>query len=309
MPEIAVGRFAPSPSGSMHLGNARTALLAWLDVRARGGRMLLRIEDLDRDRCRPEHADGLRGDLEWLGLDWDAEVPAQSTRGAAYDAAIEVLRATGRTFECFCTRRELREASAPHGPSDETPRCAAGCRELDRGQREQLRAAGRRASLRVEVPAPDPPVADRLAGEVGAAGGAEIVVRRSDGLHAYHLAVVVDDAADGVTEVCRGDDLLAATTPQAGLQQLLGLPRPAYAHVPLVLGPDGARLSKRHGAVAIADLRDAGIAAGRIQSVLARSAGIATGETAAPRELVRGFDLAAIDRRPAALPELVGGAA
>src|SRR4051794_12057909 len=115
MPATPVGRFAPSPSGAMHLGNARTALLAWLDVRARGGRMLLRIEDLDRDRCRPEYADGLRRDLEWLGLDWDAQTPAQSARTPAYEAAIERLAATGRLFECFCTRRELREASAPHG--------------------------------------------------------------------------------------------------------------------------------------------------------------------------------------------------
>ncbi|MFI5051036.1 MAG: tRNA glutamyl-Q(34) synthetase GluQRS, partial [Gaiellales bacterium] len=271
MPADPVGRFAPSPSGAMHLGNARTALLAWLDVRARRGRMLMRIEDLDLDRCRPGFADGLRHDLEWLGLGWDAEVPAQSTREAAYDAAIAELRAGGRIFECYCTRRELREASAPHGASDETPRCAAGCRDLDEAGRQSLRAEGRSASLRVESPAPDPPVVDRLAGEVATGATSEVVVRRSDGLYAYHLAVVVDDAADGVTDVCRGDDLLAATGPQAGLQALLGLPRPAYAHVPLVLGPDGARLSKRHGAVAIADLRDAGIRPGEICGALARS--------------------------------------
>ena len=163
----------------MHLGNARTALLAWLDVRARGGSMLLRIEDLDRDRCRPEYADGLRRDLEWLGLDWDAETAAQSTRDAAYAAAVERLRAAGGVFECFCTRRELREASAPHGSADDTPRCAAGCRDLDDGGRARLRASGRRPSLRIEVASPEPPVVDRLAGEVPAIG-AEVVIRRSD---------------------------------------------------------------------------------------------------------------------------------
>jgi len=291
----------------MHLGNARTALLGWLDVRARAGRMLLRIEDLDRDRCRPGYADALRHDLEWLGLGWDAEVPAQSTRDAAYDTAIERLRAGGRLFECYCSRRELREASAPHGASDETPRCAAGCRDLDQAGREALRAQGRRASLRIECPAPDPPVVDRLAGEVDGAGASEIVVRRSDGLYAYHLAVVVDDAADKVTDVCRGDDLLPATAPQAGLQALLGLPRPAYAHVPLVLGPDGARLSKRHGSVAIADLRDAGIRPGEICGALARSAGLAASGAVMPAQLVEAFALERIDRRPATLPGLLPG--
>jgi glutamyl-tRNA synthetase len=304
MPVTPTGRFAPSPSGAMHLGNARTALLAWLDVRSRGGRMLLRIEDLDRDRCRPEHADGLRRDLEWLGLGWDAEVPAQSTRTAAYEAAIGGLAGTGRLFECFCTRRELREASAPHGTADETPRCVGACRDLDDTQRRSLREAGRRASLRVEVPAPEPPVTDRLAA-VPAGGPAEVVVRRSDGLHAYHLAVVVDDAADGVTDVCRGDDLVTSANPQVGLQALLGLPRPAYAHVPLVLGPDGARLSKRHGAVSIAELRDAGVSAGRITALLARSAGLEGGEDATAGGLVEGFSLDAIERRAAMLPELV----
>jgi glutamyl-tRNA synthetase len=304
MPVTPTGRFAPSPSGAMHLGNARTAVLAWLDLRSRGGRMVLRIEDLDRERCRPEYVDGLRRDLAWLGLGWDAETASQSTRTAAYETAIEHLAEAGRTFECFCTRRELREASAPHGPADETPRCAAGCRGLHASDREALRAAGRRASLRVEVPAPDPPVVDRLA-TVPKGGPAEVVVRRSDGLHAYHLAVVVDDAADGVTDVCRGDDLLASANPQAALQGLLGLPRPTYAHVPLVLGPDGARLSKRHGAVAIAELRDAGVSAERITSLLARSAGIEAGDEATAESLVEGFSLDAIDRRPATLPELV----
>ena len=291
----------------MHLGNARTALLAWLDVRARRGRMLMRIEDLDLDRCRPGFADGLRHDLEWLGLGWDAEVPAQSTREAAYDAAIAELRAGGRIFECYCTRRELREASAPHGASDETPRCAAGCRDLDEAGRQSLRAEGRSASLRVESPAPDPPVVDRLAGEVATGATSEVVVRRSDGLYAYHLAVVVDDAADGVTDVCRGDDLLAATGHQAGLQALRGLPRPADAHVPLVLGPDGARLCKRHGAVAMAELRDAGIRPGEICGALARSAGLAAPGAMMPAQLVESFALERIERRPTTLPGLVPG--
>ena len=270
--------------------------------------MLLRIEDLDRDRCRPGFADGLRHDLEWLGLGWDAEVPAQSTRDAAYGAAIARLRADGRVFECFCTRRELREASAPHGASDETPRCAAvaaiwtsraGTRSGPRGGR---RRCGSRHPPRIRRWSTGSPARSPRA------SAAEIVVRRSDGLYAYHLAVVVDDAADGVTDVVPGRRPAgSATDPQTGLQALLGLPRPAYAHVPLVLGPDGARLSKRHGAVSIADLRDAGVGPGEIAALLARSAGVAASGAVTSAELVAGFALEQIDRRPATLPGLVPG--
>ena len=301
---MVVGRFAPSPSGEIHLGNARTALLAWLDTRARGGRMLLRVEDLDRDRCRPALADGIRRDLEWLGLDWDAETAPQSTRDPDYAAALDALSRRGQVYECFCTRRELAVASAPHGPDAER-RYPGTCRTLDAAGRAAQLAAGRRPALRVRMSGEAVEVADRVHGplvqRVGEAVG-DIVVRRSDGLFAYQLAVVVDDAADGVTDVVRGDDLLWSTPRQVALQRMLGLGTPAYAHVPLVLGPDGARLAKRHGAVSIAELRDGGATPAAIVGRLAASAGLVEDGTALmPGGLLDGFDLARIDRRPATL--------
>jgi glutamyl-tRNA synthetase len=306
---MVVGRFAPSPSGPMHLGNARTALLAWLDARSRGGRMLLRIEDLDTLRCTPALADGVRRDLEWLGLDWDAETSPQSTRGPAYDQALARLGDQGLLYQCFCSRRELAVVSAPHGEAGER-RYPGTCRTLDSAAREELRASGRRPSLRVRMP--DVPVraVDRLHGPVVqnvAEEVGDIVVRRSDGLYAYQLAVVVDDAADGVTDVVRGDDLLGSTPRQVALQGVLGLPTPAYAHVPLVLGADGARLAKRHGAPAVAELRESGVSAQRVVGWLAASAGIdADPEPARPHDLLAGFRLEDVPRRPAVAELPVG---
>ncbi len=281
----------------MHLGNARTALLAWLDGRARGGRMLLRIEDLDRDRCRPEFADGIREDLRWLGLDWDAETPPQSRREPAYREAVERLERDGLTYDCFCTRRELAVASAPHRDADPAP-CPRRCRDLSAAQHEALRREGRRAALRVRTPAVSVTIADRVHGSVSVPVGGDPVIRRSDGLHAYQLAVVVDDAGDGVTDVVRGDDLLASSGTQLTLAGLLGLPPERYAHVPLVLGRDGARLAKRHGAVTIAELRDAGVTARRLVGALAESSGLGDGSPSSPADLAEGFDISAIRREP-----------
>jgi glutamyl-tRNA synthetase len=293
-----VGRFAPSPSGLMHLGNARTALLAWLDARARGGEMLLRIEDLDRERCRPEYAQAIRDDLAWLRLDWDAETRPQSLRDRDYAAALERLSQRGLVYECFCTRRELAAvASAPHG-SDDQPAYPGTCRELTAAQRERLRAEGKRPALRVRMPEGAVEVRDRLHGSGPRPVGGDVIVRRSDGLYAYQLAVVVDDAADGVTDVVRGDDLLGSTARQVALQELLALPQPAYAHVPLMLGEDGQRMAKRHGAVAVADLRAAGATAGEVVGALAGSAGIGDGQAAAAAELIEGFELTRVGRRP-----------
>ncbi len=293
-----VGRFAPSPSGLMHLGNARTALLAWLDARARGGEMLLRIEDLDRERCRPAYAQAIRDDLAWLGLDWDAETRPQSLRDPDYAAALERLSQRGLVYECFCTRRELAAvASAPHG-SDDQPAYPGTCRELTAAQRERLRAEGKRPALRVRMPEGAVEVRDRLHGSGPRPVGGDVIVRRSDGLYAYQLAVVVDDAADGVTDVVRGDDLLGSTARQVALQQLLALPQPEYAHVPLMLGEDGQRLAKRHGAVAVADLRATGATAREVVGALAGSAGIGDGQAAAATELIGGFELTRVGRRP-----------
>jgi glutamyl-queuosine tRNA(Asp) synthetase len=292
---MVVGRFAPSPSGRMHLGNARTALLAWLDARARGGRILLRVEDLDRDRCRPELADAVRRDLDWLGLGWDAETPPQSTRDETYAAAIARLDARGLLYRCTCTRRDLAAASAPHGSVRRYP---GTCRDAGH-------PAGVRSALRLRMPARAVAVTDRLLGGVTvdlADAAGDIVVRRADGLHGYQLAVVVDDAADGVTDVVRGDDLWPSTPAQAALQDLLGLTRPAYAHVPLVLDAGGERLAKRHAGATLASLREAGVPAARVVGGLAHTLGLAEADAAVmPADLVAGFSIEAIARAPAVI--------
>jgi glutamyl-tRNA synthetase len=298
---MITGRFAPTPSGPMHLGNARTALLAWLDVRARGGRMLLRIEDLDRERCRGDHADGVRRDLEWLGLDWDGETAPQSTRDRAYALAVSELSHRGLAYACFCTRRDLAIASAPHGTAAGGRRYPGTCALLAGDERARRLAGGVRAAVRVRMPEDPVVFVDRVHGPVSQQVGrtvGDIVVRRSDGLHAYQLAVVVDDAADGVTDVLRGDDLLGSTPRQIVLQRLLGLPTPSYAHVPLLTGADGVRLAKRHASVSIAQLRADGQHGPAIVGRLAASLGlVARDAVVAPPELIAGFS---VDRVPRA---------
>jgi glutamyl-tRNA synthetase len=286
-----LGRYAPSPSGHMHLGNARTALLAWLQARAAGGQIALRIEDLDRDRCKPEWEGTLRDDLAWLGLDWDLEQQRQSERGAVYDEALGRLAAAAVVYECFCTRAEVRAASAPHGPEPIYP---GTCRDLSEADRSARRAAGRRAALRLrvepEVLAFDDLVHGHVEQDVAAAG--DFVVRRADGLHAYQLAVVVDDGAIGVTHVLRGDDLLSSTPRQMLLQRLLGLPSPVYAHVPLMRAPTGERLAKRHGSETLQSLRAARSTPEQVVGQLAASLGLATaGEHVAASALIPHFAL------------------
>lgn len=286
-----LGRYAPSPSGHMHLGNARTALLAWLQARAAGGGIALRIEDLDRDRCRQEWEAPLRDDLAWLGLDWNCEQQRQSERGAVYEEALARLVAAGFVYECFCTRAEVRAASAPHGPEPVYP---GTCRDLSAAERGERRAAGRRAALRLRVE-PEVMVFDDLVHgrcERDVAEGGDFVVRRADGLHAYQLAVVVDDGAIGVTHVLRGDDLLSSTPRQLLLQYLLGLPAPAYAHVPLMRAVTGERLAKRHGDKTLQSLRAAGRTAEQVVGELAASIGLAApGEEVAASALIPRFAL------------------
>ena len=246
-----VGRFAPSPSGRMHLGNAFSSLVAWLSAKSQGGRMVLRIEDLD-DRCRQEYADQIMRDYEWLGMTWDIGPIYQRDRTEVYEEALHSLTDRELTYPCFCSRAELHAASAPHA-SDGTPIYAGTCRTLspaEVAERSRLRAP----ATRLRVPAVDD-VADDVIEFVDRTYGAQcealatecgdFLVRRSDGVFAYQLAVVVDDAAMGVTEVVRGCDLLSSTPRQIYLQNLLELPHPTYAHVPLLMAPDGRRLSKR----------------------------------------------------------------
>jgi glutamyl-tRNA synthetase len=281
--EEPVGRFAPSPTGTLHLGNLRTALLAWLFARSAGARFLMRMEDLDAARVRPGSAEEQLADLAAIGLDWDGEVVWQSGRGSLYEDALARLD----VFECFCTRAEIREAaSAPHGPLPPYP---GTCRELSEQDRARRREGGRRAALRlrggVRVR-----FEDRLHGSREGVVD-DLVLRRADGAWAYNLAVVVDDAAQGVREVVRGDDLLDATPAQAHVARSLGLEPPVYAHVPLVLGPDGARLAKRHGAVTLRDI-DPAVAVGW----MARSLALGAARTAS--ELVGRFDPDALPREP-----------
>ena len=247
---MKVGRFAPSPSGRMHLGNIFSAMLAWLSVRSVGGKMILRIEDLDPDRCRPEYADQLRRDLEWLGLTWDEEQTPQSQRTAAYAEAFSRLD----TYPCYCSRGELHAASAPHA-SDGTFIYAGTCQDLTEAERA---AKTRRPAWRVRVPDEEVSFSDGLQGEVRenlAKDCGDFILRRSDGVYAYQLAVVVDDAAGGVTEIVRGYDLLHSTPRQIWLQSRLGFPHPHYYHVPLLCAPDGRRLSKRERDLDLAALR------------------------------------------------------
>ncbi len=240
------GRFAPSPSGRMHLGNISSALLAWLSIRSQNGNMLLRIEDLDRGRCRPEYSEQLKEDLKRLGLDWDYESQPQSQRDGVYAGMFAKLDARGLVYPCYCSRNELHAASAPHR-SDGKFIYPGTCRGLT----ETQRAAKKRApAWRTAVPDEDIKFHDGVFGDFSenlAHGCGDFIIRRSDGVYAYQLAVVTDDGLSGVTEVVRGRDLLDSTPRQIWLQRMLGFPQPAYFHVPLLVAPDGRRLSKRDG--------------------------------------------------------------
>ena len=243
---MTVGRIAPSPSGKMHLGNLFSFLLAWCSVRSVGGEMVLRMEDLDPQRTSAEFAALIRRDLLRFGLDWDREVPCQSARTAAYDAAFAKLEEMGLIYPCYCSRSQVHAASAPHLGQSEFV-YAGTCRTLTPEQR----AAKKRApAWRLRVPAEEWTVQDGLQGdytELLSRDCGDFVVRRADGVYAYQLAVVVDDADNGVTQVVRGRDLLASAPRQKYLFSLLGKPAPEYVHVPLLMAPDGRRLSKRDG--------------------------------------------------------------
>lgn len=251
---MVTGRFAPSPSGDLHLGNLRTAIAAHESARVAGGRFLVRFEDLDRLTSSRETAARQLRDLAEVGVTWDEEPVFQSDRFVLYDAALDDLGSRDLVYPCFCSRREVREAAA--APHDGAPRYPGTCRDLAEADRRR-RSAERPPALRLRTDGRTVEFTDLMLGRVEGIVD-DIVLRRNDGVPAYHLAVVVDDAAQGVTEVVRGDDLASVTVSQIHLQGLLGLSTPEYRHVPLMRGPDGERLAKRHGAVTLDDLRAAG---------------------------------------------------
>jgi glutamyl-tRNA synthetase len=288
------GRFAPSPTGTLHLGNLRTALLAWLFARSAGARFLMRMEDLDRGRVRPGYEEQQLADLSRLGLDWDGPVTRQSDRVELHAGAIAKLDADGLLYPCWCTRAEIREAaSAPHGEQAEGA-YPGTCRELTGAERAERERSGRPPALRLRAGGERVEFHDRLLGPRAGVVD-DFVVRRGDGVPAYNLAVVVDDAEQGIGEVVRGADLADSTPRQLLLARLLGLPEPRHAHVPLMLGPDGERLAKRHGAVTLAERESLGETPARVVAALADSAGLPVpAAEAAPAELLAGFDPARI---------------
>jgi glutamyl-tRNA synthetase len=308
------GRFAPSPTGDLHLGGARTALVAWLAARKRGGAFVLRVEDLDPPRTIPGAAERIVADLRALGLDWD-EGPdvggphapySQSERTGSYLAALDRLAAGGRLFPCYCSRAEVARASnAPHGPGDDGPRYPGTCRALTRDRIAAHERGGRRPALRLRLEPGEVRFTDGVLGPATsdpAATVGDFVVRRADGLFAYQLAVVVDDAAMAITDVVRGADLLTSTARQILLFEALGVVAPRFAHAPLVLGPDGERLAKRHGAIAVRALLEGGLAPHRLVGRLGASLGLCgPDDEVAPLDLLPRFDLARLPRTPTAL--------
>lgn len=272
----------------MHLGNLFTALLAWLSVRADGGEFVLRIEDLDPDRSRAEYAEAIRDDLRWLGLDWDREMPLQSTQTPVYAEQFERLRKRGLIYPCFCTRNELHAASAPHA-SDGTLLYAGTCRNLTPAQ---IASQTRKPAWRIRVPEETISFRDGVFGaetqNLATACG-DFILRRSDGVYAYQLAVVCDDALGGITQVVRGCDLLPSTPRQIWLGRELGFVQPAYYHVPLLVAPDGRRLSKRERDLDMEHLRRR-YTPEQLTGRLAFLAGLRPEVSAvAPKELAHGF--------------------
>lgn len=327
------GRYAPSPSGPLHLGNLRTALIAWLAARSREAPFVLRIEDLDRGRCRPEHERSQLADLAALGLDWDGPVMRQSQRFDEHREAFEQLREAGRVYPCWCTRADVREAasaphmeaaSAPHseatadrGPGAAPLRPPGTCRALSTGplgypgtcralsaqqRARRARETGRQPAWRLHGGGELVRFEDLLHGHCEGIAD-DVVVWRADDAPAYNLAVVVDDDAQSVGQVVRGEDLIDSTPSQLAIADVLGLRRPVHLHVPLVLGPEGRRLAKRDGAVTLRERLIAGETVADVVDWMARSAGlVAPGEPTSLDALLAGFEPKRLSREPALLP-------
>ncbi len=295
-----VGRFAPTPSGRMHLGNVFAALIAWCSVRSRDGELVLRMEDLDTQRTSAEFAQTLREDLAWLGLDHDRETPPQSQRSQVYDRYFGQLRDMGLLYPCYCTRSQLHSVNAPH-LSDGTYVYPGTCRELTP---QQQAAFDRAPAWRLRVPDRVIGLTDLVQGPFRqnlAADCGDFVVRRADGVYVYQLAVTVDDAQAGVTEVVRGEDLLGSAPRQMYLQELLGFPHPQYGHVPMLLAPDGRRLSKRDKDLDLGVLRQ-NMTAEALIGWLAHTAGlIEKNEALSARELAAEFTWNNLKKEPICL--------
>ena len=281
-----VGRFAPTPSGRMHLGNVFAALIAWASVRSRSGEMVLRMEDLDTQRTSLEFGEILRQDLNWLGLDYDRETPPQSQRSEVYDRYFTRMEEMGLLYGCYCTRSQLHSVNAPH-LSDGTYVYPGTCRNL------KDPPAGRKPAWRVQVPDKTWQVEDLVQGHYElnlSTDCGDMVVRRADGVYVYQLAVTVDDGEAGVTEVVRGMDLLSSAPRQMYLQELFGFPHPVYGHVPMLLAPDGRRLSKRDKDLDLGELRKH-VSPETLIGTLAYSAGLIDQRVPlAARELAAEFD-------------------
>lgn len=282
---MTAGRFAPSPSGDLHVGNLRTGLLAWLFARSTGRDFLMRIEDLDR--VRPGAEERQLADLRAIGIDWDGPLVRQSDRAELYADAVARLRADGLVYECYCSRKEIHEApSAPHHPPGAYP---GTCRDLTEAERD-VRRQDRPAALRLRAGLETQTITDVLHGRVEGAVD-DIVLMRNDGVPAYNLAVVVDDSEQGIDQVVRGDDLLSSAPRQAYLASLLGHPEPTYVHVPLALSETGKRLAKRDGAVTLSDLAEHGLDAEDVRRLILDSLGLSSADPA-------DFDPARLPRDP-----------
>jgi len=314
-PTRVVGRLAPSPTGRLHLGHARSFMLSWWSARAAGGRIVLRVEDLDVSRVEQTWIDVTRRDLEWLGLDWDEE-HLQSDALPRINAEVSRLLNAGAAYACTCSRGDIKRAqSAPHA-EDHTEIYPGTCRGRYAGVAEAERRSGKAAGVRFQARAGITEFHDQLAGlqrqDVAEAVGDFLIAKR-DGAPAYQIAVVVDDHAQGVTEVVRGDDLLSSTPRQLLLQQALGYDAPRYVHVPLVVDSAGRRLAKRHDSLSLAALQQRGIPAGRVAAWVANSAGLFSmrggspkhqpPSQLSPRELIPEFSWEKLQRAPVVVSE------